>query len=77
MDFYLGLVMKDDPAFAVASLLSKNIPGCLSFCLGVCRTWKLFGNSRLGGGAPIVALQGAMGAKIRTVVNYTTQFLPP
>ncbi|VFN03944.1 MAG: hypothetical protein BECKG1743E_GA0114224_106744, partial [Candidatus Kentron sp. G] len=22
-------------------------------------------------------LQGAMGAKIRTVVNYTTQFLPP
>ncbi|VFN02613.1 MAG: hypothetical protein BECKG1743D_GA0114223_109033 [Candidatus Kentron sp. G] len=23
------------------------------------------------------SLQGAMGAKIRTVVNYTTQFLPP
>ncbi|VFM97356.1 MAG: hypothetical protein BECKG1743D_GA0114223_100092 [Candidatus Kentron sp. G] len=47
---------------------------------------KLFPVGRLGSCLEIrileVALrlwsvQGAMGAKIRTVVNYTTQFLPP
>ncbi|VFM96546.1 MAG: hypothetical protein BECKG1743D_GA0114223_101975 [Candidatus Kentron sp. G] len=39
---------------------------------------KLFGNSHRSEVAlRLWSLQGAMGAKIRTVVNYTTQFLPP
>nr|VFJ98292.1 MAG: hypothetical protein BECKH772A_GA0070896_101362 [Candidatus Kentron sp. H]VFJ98517.1 MAG: hypothetical protein BECKH772B_GA0070898_101367 [Candidatus Kentron sp. H]VFK03551.1 MAG: hypothetical protein BECKH772C_GA0070978_101346 [Candidatus Kentron sp. H] len=39
---------------------------------------KLFGNSHRSEAAPRLWLpQGAMGAKIRIVVDYTTQFSPP